>query len=72
MFLKKNIEINNIKNITPVKLALGDENGEIYFNDMRSSNLNFASGGGYVSKNLVDKSFSYKVNITTLNNYLIL
>ena len=69
MFLNKNIEINNIKNITPVKLALGDEIGEIYFNDMRSSNLNFASGGGYVSKNLVDKSFSYKVNITTLNNY---
>ena len=69
MFLKKNIEINNIKNITPIKLALGDKIGEIYFNDMRSSNLNLASGGGYVSKNLIDISFSYKVKITTLNNY---
>ena len=69
IFLKRNIEINNFKNITPIKLALGDENGEIYFNDMRSSNLNFKSGGGYVTKNLIDKSFSYKVNITTLNNY---
>ena len=67
MFLKRNIEINNFKNITPIKLALGDENGEIYFNDMRSSNLNFKSGGGYVTKNLIDKSFSYKVNIG-LNN----
>ena len=68
-FLKRNIEINNIKNITPIKLALGNETGEIYFNDMRSSNLNLASGGGYVSKNLIDKAFSYKVKITTLNDY---
>ncbi len=68
-FLKRNIEINNIKNIKPIKLALGNEIGEIYFNDMRSSNLNLASGGGYVSKNLIDKTFSYKVKITTLNDY---
>ena len=45
------------------------DNGEIYFNDMRSSNLNLASGGGYVSKNLIEKSFSYKVKITSLNSY---
>ena len=48
-FLNKNIKLNKLKNIKTYNFAIGDENNESLFSDIRSDDQNFVGEGGSVT-----------------------
>jgi len=64
-WLKKNLDVNDYPYVKVYKLAIGDENNEIYINVSRHSNLSTIvddTGSGIVKKE--------KVRVTTLDSFI--
>ena len=68
-FLNENIKLNKITNIDVIDLAVGNKQGEVYFNDTRSNFGSNCSGGGYITNNKPETKENYIVQITTLDNF---
>lgn len=67
-YLKKNLKLNNLKNVQVIEMAVGDTSGSIVFNDTRNENL-IKSGGGFVSKKKSLNLENYEVKITSLDDF---
>tara|TARA_Y100000590_G_scaffold468284_1_gene650501 strand:+ start:29 stop:937 length:909 start_codon:yes stop_codon:yes gene_type:complete len=68
-YLKKNISVNDFKNINTHKLAIGDKEGEFKFKDDNFENN--STKGGYIinDNNLEEKDLSI-IPTTTLDNFI--
>jgi len=70
-FLRENIKLNKITNIDVIDFAVGNKQGEVYFNDTRSDFGSNFKGGGYITNNKPETIENYAVQITTLDNFFI-
>ena len=66
---KNNIELNNLKNIYPIEMAIGHECGTALFKENRSK-ARFSSGSGYIIDIELDQSNTKKVKIITIDKFI--
>jgi len=64
VFLKNNIDLNEIKNINIIDKAVGDKNDKAIFN-----NFNNSSGGGFVTPYVSETNNGYQVDVVTLDSF---
>lgn len=69
IFLKKNLDLNNILNTEVIEYAVGDKDDNAIFNDTRNDKLNNSSGGGFITTDVAETNNNYIVKIVTLDNF---
>jgi len=69
IFLKKNLNLNNLTNIEIVELAVGKENGTAIFNDTRDLSYNNSSGGGFITTEKPKSNNNYEVKVVNLDSF---
>ena len=69
VFLKNNLDLNNITNTEIIDFAVGDENNIAIFNDTRDDKINNSSGGGFITSKIAQTKNNYQVKIITLDTF---
>lgn len=64
IFLKNNIDLNNIKNIKIIDKAVGDKNEKAIFN-----NFNNSDGGGFLTQENLESKNTYQVDVVALDSF---
>jgi len=71
--LKKNLKINNIKNVYINKIAISDVNKKLIFREEGKNKENYATGNGKIilNKKKIDKNLDYEVQATTIDSFFL-
>ena len=68
--LKKNINLNLLKNVTINKLAVSNKSKDLIFREEGKTVMSLASGGGHIINKITNKKLDYVVKATTIDKYL--